>query len=721
MKKDEEKIQINKAIENLASIAELDINSEKLVGITKNHKFVLSDSDYDYKSVQWLSAESAEDFIENAKKNYVTILNYLKKIYESGSFDYEDPNNRKRLQSIMALVGEAANKLDIFCDEISGVEVTKLTESKQYLELKNFYRNKISKKFEIDLEGNDAWIEDYFENEKILDADSERLGIKDFDTVRKDKEYELFYIRQENGHPYFNPALLKNIKLVCDFDELSDIPDEEDPLLRIRAMQDKDLHGGAQQILKFCEKDIQEFFKLYAKDSASEFAQLLNRCVMALMLTSNSKNLIKNTSGKSSLLYFSDFLNFLRKTLESDGYNKVIAYLPEETDEKNFNMCSLIHHLCEALFIRKGAIKEEMTGFIYHMIHRGEKLIKVKKSHAFTHTTWNQILNDDLAIREVLKRYPNGPLFKILDLLRSEEMRRSIIPFDPIIQENHPHWLYDFKIEKNLITFIRLPCPTTQSYIHKAKLVNEFLACLRSLFSNESTYLVINLQNRTSWKDFARCEALEKLTQHAEFYKNVSVITLSKDTDFYYQIDDYFNLNDSDDFLNVLKDQIKSETEAGFYFGIREGKSDFIKKLVDLTEFIHSEFFESSKNLSRKMRLDFIELFYHFLTLELIQIVKPRYISFSCKDGIDVSAAVNASFYSFIKLLNNKKLTKVEKDTALWLYYRGALLIRERLIDSQRFNRTLSFLDFLEEKMKKVKKDNVNKKFPILKNIKIID
>ena len=83
-----------------------------------------------------------ENYIENVKQIYITILNYLRKIYESDSFDYEDPNNRKRLQSIMVLVGEAANKLDIFCDSISGVEITKLTESRQYLDLKNFYLNK---------------------------------------------------------------------------------------------------------------------------------------------------------------------------------------------------------------------------------------------------------------------------------------------------------------------------------------------------------------------------------------------------------------------------------------------------------------------------------------------------------------------------------------------------------------------------------------------------
>ncbi len=721
MKKEEEIIKMHEAIESLACIAELDVNSEKLVGIVKNHKFVLSDSDYDYKSVQWLTKETAEEFVENVKQIYKTILSYLKKIYENEDFDYEDPNNRKRLRSIISLAAEAANKLDAFCENISGVEITKLTESKQFIDLRDFYLKKISKKFEIELEGDEAWVEDYSDNEKILDVDSEKLGIKDFDTIRKDKEYELFYIRQENGHPYFNSSLLKNIKLVCDFDETVDIPIEEDPLLRIRAMQDKDLHGGAQQVLKFCENDIQAFFKSDARISNEDFPTLLNRCVMALMLTSNPKNLIQNTAGKSSLLYFSDFLHFLRKTVESEGYKTILAYPPDDSDQKNLNMRHLVQHLCEGLFTRKGAIKEEMIGFIYHLIHRGQQLKSKEKTKVFSESTWNQILEEDESIRSILKCYPNGPLFKILDLLRDEDAKNVNIPFDPILQENHPHWIYDFKIDKKLITFIRLPCPTTQSFINKSAVVGEFLACLRSLFSDESTYLVINLQNRTSWKEYARCEALENLTQHAEFYKNISVITLAKETNFYYQIDEYFDLSNSKDFLKVFQDQIKSEKEVGFFYGIKEKKQLFLDNLISLLEFIYKDFFDSSKELNRRQRLDFIEIFYHFLSLELIQMINPRYVSFTCKDGVDTSAAVNASFYCFVKLLKNKKIDKHEKDTALWLYYREALLIRERLIDSQRFNRTLSFLDHVEEKMKKIKKDQLLKRYQVLKKIEVID
>jgi len=621
----------------------------------------------------------------------------------------------------MALAGEAAGKLDLFCDEISGIELVKVTESRQYEDLRNFYLEKISKKFEVDLEGDEAWSEDYHENEKILNLDTEKLGVKDFETVRKDKEYELFYIRQENGHPYFNVALLRNIKLVCDFEETVDISIEEDPLLRIRAMQDRDLHGGAQQVLKFCEALIQKFFKSDARVSDEDFPTLLNRCVMALMLTSNPKNLIQNTSGKSSLLYFSDFLDFLRKTLKSNNYKRSLSYLIDSSDQKVLNMLNLVHLLCEGFFTRRSGIKEEMIGFIYHLIHQGKKLVKQAKANAFAQVFWNKVIEEDEAIRSFLKCYPNGPLFKILDLLRNEESARVNIAFDPIEQENHPYLIYKLNIDKQDISVIRLPFPTTQSYIHKAEIVNEFLAFLRSLSSSKSKYLVINLQNKTSWKDYARCAALEKLCQHAEFSKNLFVVAFPKETDFYYQVNDYFNLNSANDFLKVLDDQIKAEDEAGFYFKLNEDKNKFLVRMKDLVQFIYKEFFDSAKELKRKQRLDFIEIFYNFLTIELIQILNPTHISFTCKDAIDISAAANASFYLFTKLLSNKKIEKHDKDTALWLYYSGALLIRERAIDNSRLSRTLSFLDYIDEKLKKIKKDVISKKYPILKKIKIID
>ena len=67
------------------------------------------------------------------------------------------------------------------------------------------------------------------------------------------------------------------------------------------------------------------------------------------------------------------------------------------------------------------------------------------------------------------------------------------------------------------------------------------------------------------------------------------------------------------------------------------------------------------------------------------------------------------AFYSLIKMFNqDQKWNIEEQDHLLWLFYGPALKVRERLVDYQRLNRTISALSCLsmafEADQKKVMK-----------------
>lgn len=525
-------------------------------------------------------------------------------------------------------------------------------------------------------------------------------GLKDFETASRDREYELFYIRKEDGKPYFSKELLRSIKLDCDF-ELAGESFEEDPLLKVRAMQDRDLHATAMQILGECHPILTDFYKTLKKLEGNELASSLSMAAIALFLAANSRYLLQNTTGKSCLQYFEDFHHFLRRAMRTSEYQKMIAYPPDKTDKTSQLLLHLTHSFCKKLFERVGGVKLESIGLIHRTMRKGEELKQQEKEHLLKgETIWNQFLLDDEKYRSYLAKFPNGPLFKVLDLIREEQEEDKIIPFDPIGQQNLPSRIYEITDRRGKkIDVLHLPSPTRQALINKVEIIDEFRGFLRFETHDEKKHLIFNLQDRTSWKEYARARALETLQLNAEFNHQLLVITLPKETDFYYQNNEYMNLNKAEDFLKAFQEQLQAPEECGYFFPPQFKRTELTRFTELALPLIHEFFFHNKNTLTRRNREDFIEIFYQFLILKCIDMIDPHSLSFTCKDAIDTGAAQQGTFYGFVKLLTSDFSKKEEQDFFRWLLYTPALFTRERAIDPERFNRTVSVLQLLDQEM----------------------
>ena len=193
--------------------------------------------------------------------------------------------------------------------------------------------------------------------------------------------------------------------------------------------------------------------------------------------------------------------------------------------------------------------------------------------------------------------------------------------------------------------------------------------------------MLINLQDKTSWRDTARCTALEGVQKNVEFNKS-SRSFLAKDTPFYYQIKEYASKSNAAEFIATL---------------VHNNNLPHLKPFIDsITKAIHKHFFGKNDTLNRREREDFIEIFYLFLSLKVLDLASPNTASFTCKDGVDTGAAQTAAFYAFLKLLKSEFTTKPELDYFRWLLYAPALFVRERAIDQERLNRMLSALEALD-------------------------
>lgn len=690
-KKDQE-MTILDAVDNLSGMAQLDVAIEKegeAVGVKKS-----------LHQLKDLQDDEKEETLDTVKGTFKTVHKYLQHVYTKDKEQLKDRDVQRGVKAIMVLADEAADKLDK-CTTLfkHTYKEGKVSEIKEYQELRSFYTKKILKRFEEVLQSEAAWQEEWaVEDEEI---DIERQGLKDLEMVKRDKEYELFYIRKDDGKPFFNRNLLRHIKLVSDFDEIIMGYEGEDPLLRINILLDHEAQNVALEIRETAKNELGDFYADAFHHKEVPIVGDVMKMTMSLMLACNPQNLLENTMGKMCTRYLKDFHRFMREILGSADYHRLISHSVEETDQLTRALIHLLHAFAFGFFVHSGK-KGEMLEYLNNL----EKLanegdLPKKKGGIDTPMFMSDIFDLHDSVTTMLKKYPSGPLFKILDIFQERNVKEG---FDPINQGNPPYYLYTFSSDLFDAKCIKMPCPTFHAHINKAEVVEEFRGFLRHFSGRKelNRHLHFNLQDRTSWEEHARCAALEKLQNEAEFSNELILVTLPKKSDFYFQAESYLDVSQSKDFLKLLEDQIESGEECGFFFSKHIPKKvllDFVKKILPL---IHTHFFGKKAKLDRKMRLDFIEIFYQFFMLKILELVEPDTFTFSCKDGIDIGATTTATFFALTKLLKSETKWSVEEQEHLyWILCGPALTVRERLVDYQRFSRMASALTVLSEGLTK--------------------
>jgi hypothetical protein len=267
------------------------------------------------------------------------------------------------------------------------------------------------------------------------------------------------------------------------------------------------------------------------------------------------------------------------------------------------------------------------------------------------------------------------------------------------------------------VTCLHMPSPTRQEIINRTTIIPELQGLLRFFQGGikKRRHLLINLQDRTSWQQFTTSKALETFARGAEFTDVISVITFPRDTDFYWQHSGYQEASGAPIFFEHLDMQLQGGEQCGFYFPEEVKAKELFPFVNKVSKLIHSHFFKSKPTLTRRERLDFLEIYQNLLILKCIEITDCDSFSFSCKDGVDKGAALGATFFLFFHLLTKgTEWTQEEWDTMLWLYYSPALVIRERTIDPLRFKRSVMVNQALEKGFTKKTAEEINELYPKL-------
>ena len=686
-KHDSSTLTLVEAVETLSSIADMDMRHEKKIND---------------KAIQWVQGRDAQETITLVKDIFKVILNHLRKFYSKQSNKTQDSQKFEGIKTLMVLVGEAAKKLDRFTTLFQKTKLKSVTDLREYKQLQEFYISRIARKIDEGTLGRwllaltrQAWMQKPRLKLDVPESLQTKHVFIDLDAVKRDSEYELLLLRKEDGSRFFSPRLIRNIKLVCDFGDYF-ISQKKliDPLEDIIFWRDKSFHIAAKGILKSLGNRLDRFYREALKFKDRELVENLNKAILALLLAANIRNHLCNEQQKSCLDYFADFEHYLRAALSCGDYHKLIAYPAKQSNKLAHLLLDVAHGLCIGLFSTENYFHEWLLHIKKFISEANtEQSGEHEKAAKDSHLLWNRLASDNSAILKSIKHHPNGPLNKVLEILQEG----SRLSFDPFMQNNTPTVLYDICMRDTKIMQMRLPCPTTQEFINKATVIDEFKGFLRGCSKDQliQKMLVFNLQDRTSWREHSRCLALEEIQSIEEFEKHLKVVTLAKDTEFYHQMPPYQKDNHADVFMEHFQNHLK-DRNSGFYFPESLHKQLFPHFVGGVMDAVHRIFFSGKNILLKDHRLNFIEIFYMFLQLKLIEIVKPDAFSFTCKDSIDVGSSSSAQLYAFLKLLAPEKLSEADKDEINGIFHSAPIMLRERALLPERFNRALNAIKTIE-------------------------
>lgn len=684
-------LNILDALENLNILVDADTLEE--IEVTDEARLIPHKGEVEGgpREIYWVQAGPDDQTLSVIKETFRSVFDYLQVFYHKMKKTGDTKKLVEGVNTIMVLVGEAAKNLDRF----GAIFQDRVSKFPEYKELQNFYRKKViresfqefakspipKEKPEV-LPEQERWEQELQELLGEEEPVEEVAGVhilNDIEVIKRDHLYELFYLKNEAGYHFYTYDLARNIKLACDFGEFAEEYFGDDPLLQIKNWEDKELHLLALSIRNAAGRTIEKFYREALQYKEMEAVALLHNACMALMMASNPRNLIRQFSLKGCHLYFSDFLLFLRETLHNREFEKLVIYGPPPGKPFFQNYLDLVHEFCRLLFTEKHN-QTELSEAIQHILERNEP----KQGKQLSET----LIQANKALTQAFKRHPNGPVFKAVDIVREEEERR----FDPLMQGNLPSQEWTLSHKKGEIQMVRLPCPIVQEWINQAAVSEEFKTFLRGC-GPEERLLVVNFQDRTSWKEHARSAAIEDLSKQAEFAPNLIVVTLAKDTDFYNQSGIYQDLSAAELFIEQLADHL-GDINTGYYFPSQVKKELFPEFIDKLLPQIHETFFSGKKDLSYLERLDFIQLAYHFIELKLIELVNPSYLALTSKDALDIGATSSIGFLALLSIAKGKAL---DRQKIVSILFGPTLMQRERVIHPERFERLCSFIRLLEE------------------------
>jgi hypothetical protein len=425
---------------------------------------------------------------------------------------------------------------------------------------------------------------------------------------------------------------------------------------------------------------------------------------------------LKNTSDR----YNQEYLKQIRNSYNKDFLPKLRCVVEAllrtpggDGDEKIVKEKEHLYKVCEILFTQINLEQECFETLELFALMGAQMLGQEFKQE-------EEPLIDQLhTLYSRIHAVPYSAKVPIMESLGNSARGQWNRDFDPYLQGNPVHILYQLKIGEKDVKALGMGTPTNEDKNSKACVNPEFLGFLQSYKIAGKKHLYVSNQDTIpktgllamflNGDETNRSNILLNL-QHDDNYKGTYyAIALSKNSSFYFQKEKYKDLTNSNSFKDELYNQVfeLDKDVSGCYIP-KEIKEIFIEKgnknkAKEIINFIHMNVFDNKNDLSEEERKEFIELFYDQLIKLILAEKKIDSFNISCKDAIDRGAGSNAQLYSNSLLIESMVDNPSHVQRIKSLMLARALYVRKRVPINERFLRFVEGLEFGLKHQEKIK------------------
>ena len=396
---------------------------------------------------------------------------------------------------------------------------------------------------------------------------------------------------------------------------------------------------------------------------------------------------------------FKDFLHLFRSVIRSKSYRNLLEKRPENAALRFVQKIAFSFYAQVDLekYHRKLMDFSYRSSGIQFKKLNWELVPKEKRKYFGL----ENMLSELKLIQHSLKRVK--PFFDISSFTRFRQSYKGLTvwsKFDPNMECSTPSVKLHLEGESGSSTrFLRLSTPTLGGN-RKPKFAPEFLAFLDYLKRKKLHHTYISLQDnrvfslknaqkkRELMKAFGvdrechRAKLLESLNFIPRFEGTIDVVTLSKDSRFYHQSEEFSGDESKEVFLAKYFFNLNNNVE-GFFIPKSwnaQKKPILFEKMKKLLEIL----FPKKEVLTRLDKRIFIELSY-LVVIDLSQ-KDSSFMNITCKEGIDRAECVYG-FLSLVCFLLGKEEVLKENflENFFMSFFSSALSTKKRAVSGPRF------------------------------------
>lgn len=405
---------------------------------------------------------------------------------------------------------------------------------------------------------------------------------------------------------------------------------------------------------------------------------------------------------KSPHEQYAALISCFRQALSTEQYQQIYLKMLQSGMQNSADyVCAMLLQELSLAFFTKISLHDFCAKLVHKMAEAGAtETATVNLQGPFTERPFpSEFQQVYKAIHAAPSSLKTSKVKRYLQALRGQ----MNFNYDPHLQENTPYLLHELLLSQpdgttKKVLSLRLGTPTVENIFaslkQEARVTPEFNAFLQTYTLANKQHLYINLQNRVQrfhgFTEASRCLAIESLCR--EFPNTILIITLAKNSEFYWQERRFRNIRQAIIFKELFKRQL-SEADSGFFFSPsfrQDAYFPFDQVIDQLLDYTHTMFFDNSETLHHQERLDFIEIFYTLLIEYCLEATQVDSFNISCRDGIDRAGGANSLLY-FYRLIKSGAHSDIHQLQYLkTVLFAPAILVKKRTVSLHRFERFIS-------------------------------